>query len=96
VNNINPKQNLIFSLSTLLDLKLKNIKTNSHITDIDLYPHTYLAFNPLKNIFVKNSDLLKISQIFTLEYFNEQITNKDNLSEKFLDIISLKQDNEKP
>ena len=73
INNLNYKKTVIFSINSLLDLNLKHYKTNEHITSIDLYPHTYIIFNPLKNIFVKNSDLLKISQTFILKYFNEQI-----------------------
>ncbi len=86
VNNINPRKILVFSNNTLLNLKLKNLKTNEDITTIYLYPHKYLIFNPLKNIFVKNADLLKISQAFNLWYFN----NKIELSEKFINLISLR------
>ena len=95
INNLNSRKNIIFSVNTLTNLNLKHYKTNEDITSIDLYPHTYLIFNPQKNIFVKNSDLLKIFQTFTLWYFNEQIINKDEMSETFLDLISLKNEDYK-
>jgi hypothetical protein len=66
VNNLDSKKNIIFSINSVLNLNLKHYKTNEKITSIDLYPHTYLLFNPIKNIFVKNSDLLKVSQTFNL------------------------------
>lgn len=81
INNINSKKNIIFSVNALLNLDLKNTKTNEQITDIDLFPHTYLIFNPLKNIFVKNSDLLKITQTFLLKYFNTPILENWVVSE---------------
>ncbi len=90
INNIDSKKNMIFSLSNLLSIDLKNKKTGDFITNIDLYPHMYFVFNPLKNIFVKNWDLLKISQTFTLKYFYEQITKDWIVSENFLNIASLK------
>jgi hypothetical protein len=73
INNLDPKKNIIFSLNSLLDLNLKNSKTNENITTIDLYPHIYLIFDPKYNIFLKNADLLNVSQKNELRYFNEQI-----------------------
>lgn len=96
VNNLDPKKNIIFSINSVLDLNLKQVKTNEKITSIDLFPHTYLSFNPTKNIFVKNSDLLKVSQTFNLWYFNDKILINNDVNEKFLDLISLKiNDNKK-
>lgn len=86
VNNLNPRKIMVFSLDNLLWLKLRNPKTNEEITNIALYPHEYLVFNPIKSIFVKNSDLLKIDQTFTLWYYNSQIED----SEEFLHLVSLK------
>ena len=86
INNLNPRKIIVFSIDTLLDLNLKDIKTDKKISSISLYPHVYLVFNPIKNIFVKNSDLLKISQIFNLWFFKGTITN----SETFLNLILLK------
>lgn len=96
INNLNSRKNIVFSINSLLDLNLKNIKNDDNITSLDLYPHSYLIFNPQKNIFVKNSDLLKISQVFTLWYFgNKIITINENtiISEKFINLISLKDKN---
>jgi len=69
-------------------------KKNTKITSIDLYPHTYLLFNPVKNIFVKNSDLLKISQTFNIWYFDNKIFNKDNsINEDFINMVTLREEN---
>ncbi len=86
INNLNPRKVIVFSIDTLIDLNLQNIKTGKDISTISLYPHMYLVFNPIKNIFVKNSDLLKVSQVFNLWYFNKEVTN----SEDFLKLILLK------
>lgn len=90
INNLDPKKNLIFSINSVLDLNLKNQKTNEEVASLDLYPHTYLFFNPAKNIFVKNSDLLKISQTFEIWYFSDNILDDNIVNEKFLEIVSLK------
>jgi len=66
INNLNPSHNIIFSFNSLLDLTLKNIKSNKTMANLDLYPNTYLIFNPKINFLLKNADLLKISQRFTL------------------------------
>lgn len=89
INNLDPKKNIIFSTNSVLDLNLKHYKTNEEIASLDLYPHTYLLFNPVKNIFVKNSDLLKISQTFTIWYFNDKILSNKIVNEKFLELVSL-------
>ncbi len=90
INTLNPKQNIIFSVSSILNLNLKNKKTDSHIISIDLFPNIYLIFDPSRNTFVRNSDLLKVSQTFTLDFFNNKILNEGNISEWFLNLVSLK------
>jgi hypothetical protein len=95
INNLDPKKNIIISINSALDLNLKHYKTNEQIASLDLYPHTYLLFNPIKNIFVKNSDLLKISQTFTIWYFNDKILNNDIVNEKFIELASLNIENNK-
>jgi len=88
INSISSRKIIIFSINSLIDLNLKNVKTNENISTLALYPHMYLIFNPIKNIFVKNSDLLRISQVFNLWYFNEKIIS----SPSFLKLILLKKD----
>lgn len=95
INNINPYQNIIFSLNTILDIDLVNIKNNEIISNIDLYPNTYIILNPAKNIFTKNADLSKISQIFSLNYLPNNILESSSINENFLKTISLNKDNDK-
>lgn len=90
INNLVFWKSLVFSINSLVELNLKNYKTWENMTSLDLYPHTYLIFNPLKNVFVKNSDLLKISQNFVLSYFTNEIYSQDEISNDFLNIVSLK------
>ncbi len=91
VNTLNPKKNIVFSVSSLLDLKLKNFdNSEEEVSNLNLYPHSYLIFNPKKNIFVKNADLLKISQTFTLWYFNDKLYSSDIVNKDFLELITLK------
>jgi len=54
---LNPKNISIFSLSTKIELDLLNIKTNERVDSLDIYPHSYLIFNPEKNIYVNNADI---------------------------------------
>ncbi len=89
INNLNPNKNLVFSLSNLLELNLKNTKNNELSTSIDIYPHSYLVFAPSKNIFVKNSDLLRISQVNTIWFYNKQITKDKKIENDFLNLINL-------
>ena len=92
VNNTKTVKTTIFSINSILQLDLnyfnKNKNETEKTTSIDLYPHMHITFNPLKNIFVKNSDLLKISQTFNLWYFSWKIINDNVISERFLNFIS--------
>lgn len=90
INSINPNRNIVFSLNSLIDLKLKNYNTNENMTSVFLYPHSYLVLNPMKNVFLKNADLLKVSQNFNLWYFTEKIITNNSISKDFIDLISLK------
>lgn len=95
INTINSRKNTIFSINTLLNLKFINFNNWEEMTNSFLYPHTYLVFNPIKNIFIKNWDLLKVSQTFSLWDFDEQIIIDWEINNNFLDIVSLKEENDK-
>jgi len=90
VNSLNPTKNIILSMNSLLNLNLINIKNNEKINNLDVYPHTYLTFNLLKNGFIKTPDLLKIFQTFTLWYYNNQIAIQNEIPKDFLDMMSSK------
>ena len=92
VNSLDEKKNIIFSLNSILYLDLISLKDNTKSASIDLFPHTYLIFNPTKNIFVNNADLLKITQVFDLEYFDGQVIINEEVSEEIINLISLKDD----
>ncbi|MDP2395995.1 MAG: hypothetical protein Q8S84_08805 [bacterium] len=86
---MNPNKNIILSLSSLIEINLKNLKNNEQITSLDLFPHTYLIFSPERNIYVKNSDLLRISQVNTIGFYNKQIFKNQKIENDFLNLISL-------
>jgi len=96
VNNLNPSKTVIFSLDTIINLNIKD--KDETLTSILLYPHSYLIFNQKRNLLVKNGDLLKISSIFTLDFFDEKIFSQNEgelLNTYFTDIITLKNDEHK-
>lgn len=93
INNINSKENLIFPISSKLDLTLINTRSNNELTTLDLYPHMYLIFNLRLNsldVFLKNADLLILKDKNKLWYFSNKILNNKIISEKFLDLASLR------
>lgn len=90
INNLEQKKTMVISLNTILELNLQTTKTKELVTTVDLYPHTYLLFNPVKNIFLRNSDLLKISQIFSIWYFNDKMISNTKINDTIIELVSLK------
>ena len=96
VNNLNPSRTVIFSLDTIINLSIKS--KDETLTSILLYPHSYLIFNQKRNFLVKNGDLLKISSIFTLDFFDEKIftqSQENPVNPNFIDIVTLKNDEQR-
>jgi len=89
INFLKPGNVLIFPLNTQLHLSLIDIETGGKATSLDLYPHTYISIKPKRNKLLHNVDLLKISQSFILEYFNEPLNSKENtINPTFLSTLS--------
>lgn len=63
----------VFSLNSNIEIKLINIENNKAVNTIYLFPHNYIKFIPSQNKNVENADLLRLTQRFPLEYFNEKI-----------------------
>lgn len=63
----------IFSLNSYIWLDLINIENSQVINNVYLYPHNYIKFIPSQNKNVENADLLRLTQRFPLEYFNERL-----------------------
>ena len=97
INSININKILVFSFNNKIDLILKNIKDKIETINLILYPHTYFIFNPSKNVYLsKESDLLKISQVFKLWYFNKKIFNEEKkLEDTYINLLSLKKNENK-
>lgn len=88
VNNLNRSKTIIFSIDTIIDLKIKN--KNEILTSVLLYPHSYIIFNQNRNLLIKGWDQLKISQISNLNFFNKKLISQKKINKKFLEIITLK------
>ncbi len=74
INTIKPKKYSIFSISSLLQLNLLNLSNNSLSTEVFLYPHGYIIFNPKRNYIVSGWDALRVSTVLSwLWYFNKNI-----------------------
>lgn len=70
IDTTDPKNFTVLSLNNTLSLSLKDGAENSEkVTDVYLYPHMYIKFNPSRNKFLKNADLVRVSSVFSLDYF---------------------------
>lgn len=63
----------IFSFDSILEIDLIDPKTENKVNTLYLYPKQFIAFSPKINRIVRNADLLRISQIFSLWYISESI-----------------------
>jgi DNA-binding transcriptional regulator GbsR (MarR family) len=61
----------IIPLNNTISIKLKDGQTTDVLTELYLYPHMLLKFNPTRNKFLKNADLVRIDSVFSLEYISE-------------------------
>lgn len=96
IDTTNPSQYEIISFNSIIPIALKDEKTNLTVTDVFLYPHMKLVFNPNRNPFMKQADLVRISSVFSLSYlsdsfFNTQVLNTD-FSEFLLSNITLQKE----
>ena len=80
INTQDTKNYAIVSLNTISQVDLK--EGENFITSLYLYPHIYLRFNPLRSRFLKNADLVRLSSVFTLDSFDESLS-QDNWKELF-------------
>lgn len=69
VDNRDNKSIKILSVDWILDLELINLENSQKVTSIRLYPHMYFSFNANRNKLVKNADLLRLSMIFNVSYY---------------------------
>lgn len=74
INTTNEKRYWIFSLSSLLRIELLKTLDNSYSTDVFLYPHWYMLFDPERNYLVSGWDALRVSSVLSwVWYFNNNI-----------------------
>ena len=84
----------IFSVDNILKLNFFNTKNWELLNTAYIYPNQYIFFDPTKNFLIKNADLLRITQLLSLWYFNENILTKDwKVNENFKKIFLSKEKN---
>lgn len=80
----------ILSIVNILKLELtgkNNWEENFVFNSIYLYPNQFIIFNPDRNFLIKNADLFRITQILSLNYFNENILQNGELNPTFKKIF---------
>lgn len=85
----------IFSLNSIIELNLVNIENKEIVNTIFLYPHNSIKIIPEQNKNIEKADLLRITQRFPIEYFNESILINDEINDNFITkIVWNKDENE--
>ncbi|USN58339.1 MAG: hypothetical protein H6767_08820 [Candidatus Peribacteria bacterium] len=59
-------------------------KNTEEITQVYLYPHTYISFNALNNKYFKNSDFLRIKSVFELQYLDDPLFDDGSVNTEVL------------
>lgn len=73
IDSENFTSSTIFSIDNILDVSLIWLNDNLEKTKVYLYPHTIFTFNAVLNRVLNNSDILRISQINDINFFNWSI-----------------------
>lgn len=76
INFENSSKVSIFSLDNTLELSLLWLDDNEEKTNIYIYPHMLFSFKPSLNRILKNSDLLRVSQINEINYVKDSLYSK--------------------
>jgi hypothetical protein len=68
-----------------VNLKLINESDEEKIVNnVYLYPHTFIRFTPSLNKNIEAADILKLTQWFPIDYFEEKILEKNAINEDFI------------
>jgi hypothetical protein len=74
----------IVSQDAILRLELTDLTRKEIYTEIALFPHTFLNFDPLKNSFLKNADRIRVYSVFNLGYLDIPLSKDISITaEKF-------------
>lgn len=76
----------IFSIDSVFYLDLLDPATKTKMSQIMLFPRLSISFNPERNKFVKNADLLRLETIYNTTYISSKIL--DNEKKINLDFVS--------
>lgn len=74
----------IFSIDNILKVNFLNVKNAEETYNSSyLYPNQYVFFDPTKNFLIKSADLLRITQLLSLDYFNWKILENWKVNSNF-------------
>lgn len=62
----------LYSLSATLHITLKG-KNGETYTELTLFPHMYIQFNPEKAFLLKGADMLRVNNFYRLGYFDGKV-----------------------
>lgn len=63
----------IYSVDSLLDFKLIDLKDNNIANELKIYPNIWIKFNPKRNSLVKNTDFLRTQLLVNFKYLQTKI-----------------------
>jgi len=79
INTTNSKEYIVTSFNNSLALTLRDGKDEpSDVTEIYLYPHMSLEFNPTRSRFMKQADLIRIASVFDLSYYTDPFFTQES------------------
>lgn len=70
----------VVSLSNIMALSLLDMISWKYMTELYLYPHMQIVFNPSRNKFLENADLVRIDSVFDISYYEDSffLGNQEN------------------
>lgn len=93
IDNRDIKSVKIFSFDSILNFSLSDEQNKENYTNLYIYPHMYFSFNSLRNFYLKNADLFRISIINNVSYIKEQVyTINREINNDFLSKINISKD----
>jgi len=74
INTLDIRNYAVFSFNSIVEMHLRNGESMDTLTKIFLYPRMHLSFNGLRAKFLSNADLVRISSVFSLDFFDNHLS----------------------